>query len=393
MNKVVSQGYNIIFTFALLLLIAACDGPFNTDTTEDDLLELSLNHSIVRIMPSAKVVLSWNDITIENFIEYRIERKTTTDTAWTKVTKLTDAFQTSYIDTIKDDDDLIYRVGIVDIDDNILWGTANVTIPKTTSVLVPDEFNKIQAAFSSDLIDDGDSIIVRHGIYTERLVVAEKNVLIQSESGFKSTIIDGAGALHTVSMSSGTIDGFTITGGAAMNKSGGGIFLQGSGIVRNCLIVDNISTNFGGGLYILDEGSVYNSIIYNNSCPDGSGMCLKDAHGDIINNTIVGNDIYISGDCSGLLFRNNIIYESQPDISFSDQSGQIDVTIDYSLFDYNMEFDATNILGNPQFIDNIDFLLNQGSPCIDSGHPDDQYSDTDGTRNDIGAYGGPGSRK
>ena len=332
MNKVISQRYNIIYTFVSLLLIAACDSPFNTDTT-DDLLELTLNHSIVRVMPSAVVNLSWNDITVENFKEYIIERKTITDTAWTEVTRLEDAFRISYVDTIVDDDDLIYRVGIADVDDNILWDTASISIPKTTSVLVPDEFNKIQAAFSSDLIDDGDSIIVRHGIYTERLVVAEKNILIQSESGFKSTIIDGAGGLHTVSMSSGTIDGFTITGGAAINKSGGGIFLQGSGIVRNCLIEENFSTNFGGGLYILDEGSVYNSIIHNNICPDGSGMCLKDAHGDIINNTIVGNDIYISGDCSGLLFRNNIIYESQPDISFSDQSVQIDVTIDYSLFD------------------------------------------------------------
>ena len=389
MNKVISQRYNIIYTFVSLLLIAACDSPFNTDTT-DDLLELTLNHSIVRVMPSAVVNLSWNDITVENFKEYIIERKTITDTAWTEVTRLEDAFRISYVDTIVDDDDLIYRVGIADVDDNILWDTASISIPKTTSVLVPDEFNKIQAAFSSDLTDDGDSIIVRHGIYTERLVVAEKNVLIQSESGFKSTIIDGAGALHTVSMSSGTIDGFTITGGAAINKSGGGIFLQGSGIVRNCLIEENFSTNFGGGLYILDEGSVYNSIIHNNICPDGSGMCLKDAHGDIINNTIVGNDIYISGDCSGLLFRNNIIYESQPDISFSDQSVQIDVTIDYSLFDYNMEFDSTNILGNPQFIDNIDFLLDPTSPCVDAGHPDDKYLDTDGTRNDMGAYGGQG---
>ena len=260
MNKIISQRYSIIYTFVSLLLIAACDSPFNTDTT-DDLLELLLNHSIDRVMPSAEINLSWNEITVENFKEYLIERKTITDTAWTEVTRLKDAFKTSYIDTIIDDDDLIYRLGIADIDDNILWDTANISIPKTTSVLVPDEFNKIQAAFSNELIDDGDSINVKSGHYLEKVVMADKNVLIQSINGFKSTIIDGLGALHTVSISSGSIKGFTITGGVAFNKSGGGIFLQGNGVVRNCLIENNVASNFGGGLYILDNGSVYNSTL------------------------------------------------------------------------------------------------------------------------------------
>jgi len=390
MNKVVSQGYNIISTFVSLLLIAACDGPFNTDTTDDNLLELSLNHSIVRIMPSAVVNLSWNDITIENFKEYIIERKTITDTAWTEVKRLEDAFRISYVDTIVDDDDLIYRVGIADVDENILWDTASISIPKTTSVIVPDEFGNIQSAFDSKLIDDGDTINVDPGIYTEKLVIAGKNVLIQSNNGFKTTIIDGSGAIHAVSITRGTIDGFTITGGAAVNKAGGGIFLQGNGVIHNCLIEGNFSTYGGGGLYILENGSVYNSIIYNNISPRGSGMYLTNTQGEIINNTIVENDIYISGDCSGLLLRNNIVYNSQPDISFADQSSQTGITIDYSLFDYNIGFDTTNILGDPKILDYVDFLLDPTSPCVNAGHPDDKYLDTDGTRNDMGAYGGQG---
>jgi len=36
-----------------------------------------------------------------------------------------------------------------------------------------------------------------------------------------------------------------------------------------------------------------------------------------------------------------------------------------------------------------DFRLSPGSPCIDAGDPDPQYNDPDGSRNDIGAYGGP----
>ena len=50
-----------------------------------------------------------------------------------------------------------------------------------------------------------------------------------------------------------------------------------------------------------------------------------------------------------------------------------------------------NITGDPQFVDNIDLLLSPTSPGIDAGHPNELYLDADGTRNDIGAYGGPGA--
>jgi len=38
---------------------------------------------------------------------------------------------------------------------------------------------------------------------------------------------------------------------------------------------------------------------------------------------------------------------------------------------------------------NADWSLQEGSPCIDAGDPDPIYNDPDGTRNDMGAYGGP----
>jgi len=44
-----------------------------------------------------------------------------------------------------------------------------------------------------------------------------------------------------------------------------------------------------------------------------------------------------------------------------------------------------DILGN----EDDDYHLQSWSPCIDAGDPDPQYNDPDGTRNDMGAYGGP----
>jgi parallel beta-helix repeat protein len=46
------------------------------------------------------------------------------------------------------------------------------------------------------------------------------------------------------------------------------------------------------------------------------------------------------------------------------------------------------ISADPRFADAV-YRLAEGSPCIDTGHPGPQYNDPDGTRNDMGAYGGP----
>jgi parallel beta-helix repeat protein len=45
------------------------------------------------------------------------------------------------------------------------------------------------------------------------------------------------------------------------------------------------------------------------------------------------------------------------------------------------------ISADPLFADR-DYHLEASSPCIDAGHPGLQYNDPDGTRNDMGAYGG-----
>ncbi len=52
---------------------------------------------------------------------------------------------------------------------------------------------------------------------------------------------------------------------------------------------------------------------------------------------------------------------------------------------------AGEVLADPYLNDpaHFDFRLHQQSPSIDAGHPDNQYLDKNGTRNDIGAYGGP----
>jgi len=45
------------------------------------------------------------------------------------------------------------------------------------------------------------------------------------------------------------------------------------------------------------------------------------------------------------------------------------------------------ISADPRFRDAV-YHLEEGSPCIDAGHPGPAYNDPDGSRNDMGAYGG-----
>jgi len=51
---------------------------------------------------------------------------------------------------------------------------------------------------------------------------------------------------------------------------------------------------------------------------------------------------------------------------------------------------SNSIMSDPKFVDweNGDYRLQSTSPCINAGPPDPQYNDRDGSRNDIGMFGG-----
>ena len=66
---------------------------------------------------------------------------------------------------------------------------------------------------------------------------------------------------------------------------------------------------------------------------------------------------------------------------------------------YNNQWNYPNVVligvgdisADPLFVDQANDLyqLSENSPSIDAGNPDELYNDVDGTRNDMGAYGGP----
>jgi hypothetical protein len=81
-------------------------------------------------------------------------------------------------------------------------------------------------------------------------------------------------------------------------------------------------------------------------------------------------------------------FSSAPFIDYNDvwNNGLRDVApANYSPSSLDM---GSGISSNPNFSDQ-DYHV-QGPPCVDGGHPDAQYNDANGSRNDMGAYGGPG---
>jgi len=50
---------------------------------------------------------------------------------------------------------------------------------------------------------------------------------------------------------------------------------------------------------------------------------------------------------------------------------------------------AAHLTADPVFVDTTDFVLGPTSPARNAGDPDPRFNDIDGTRNDMGIYGGP----
>ena len=144
--------------------------------------------------------------------------------------------------------------------------------------------------------------------------------------------------------------------------------MTGAALVSNCLFYDNAGSSVVQ-LYG-DSGQVMSNVVfYNNTNAD---YIVIAESGAVI---------------TGAVYANNT---SDYDVVYSGGA------YEYSVF-YNNSYD-TAITGtglsrvDPHFVDADagDFTLDTYSPCIDAGNPLSSYDDADGSRNDIGAFGGPG---
>lgn len=239
----------------------------------------------------------------------------------------------------------------------------------------------------------GNTVQVAPGVYYERVTVPA-HVHLQG-SGFEVTTLHGGGADGSVLgvQHGGSVVGFTITG------SGNGYF--DSGIWHSAGEITVRNNHFKGnsvGLFSwCFEPTCAAVALIENNIFTGNSNAAVDANGDpvhrIVNNTVVANQRGLTLNNSGSLAENNIIAQNNttglaathnPTVQYNNAWGNgVDVS--------GVSPGPGAISADPLFVNAAadNYRLRSGSPAINAGNPAPAYNDLDGSRNDMGAYGGP----
>jgi len=205
------------------------------------------------------------------------------------------------------------------------------------------DFVGIQQAIDDASVINGDTVIVRNGIYSENINFAAKAITLVSAYGPTNTIINGNFVGRVVSFDQGegpgsVLDGFTITNGLFYGDGAGVACISASPTIRNNVISGNITNNSGNGAGIFCSNSSSlienNDISGNTSRGDGGGIFCTNCPAMVIQgNTIGGN----SG--SG-------IYGSSSTVDIINNNIQGNSSIGISCSSSDMNVDSNNISGN-----------------------------------------------
>jgi hypothetical protein len=172
--------------------------------------------------------------------------------------------------------------------------------------VVPDQAATIQAAI--DGAADGDTVLVRPGVYTENLLVAGRPLTLASIGGAEATVIDGRNptrpdtqsVVTAIGVTGFILEGFTIRGGSGGStlgqgsevRSGGGLSIFASdGVVKDCIITDNQCEMRGGGVYLYTSTAfvIEGSTITGNRSLAGGGISAENGSPRIVDSTVSDN--------------------------------------------------------------------------------------------------------
>lgn len=284
---------------------------------------------------------------------------------------------------------------------------------------VPSPFKTINEALSQ--AQPGDVITVDPGTYQENVIL--KSGVTLKGAGADKSIIDGGGNGSVVVCKDGSvIQGFTIRksgkAGTSGNTMDAGVKVdRGSATVsRNHIESNNTgillnhassSTVWGNriignrrfGVYVLyGKPEIKNNVIAGNR---QMGIYSGYAEPEVINNVITESNTLIFSEVSQVTIKQNILTRAASNaIQIAEDPGdqaRVAPQIAYNLLwknhaDYvNTRPGLGDIATDPKFKSEKkrDYRLEKGSPAIDAGSPSKAWSDPDGSRCDMGAFGGP----
>lgn len=228
-------------------------------------------------------------------------------------------------------------------------------------------FRSIGGALALVQADRGDTVLVRPGLYDERLTLPDGTILI-SEAGATRTFITGTPSVPAdlLNLGRGSVArGFSVgeTGGSAVR-----VPVNGSAEISNCVV------------YASETGI----------------RCEVDAHLKAVNNTLYNNLTGLSAGPGAkvTVFKNNIVAENTTGIFVADGASVVET---YNGFYNNTTAVQGGFPGNTDFVSNplfanaqgLNFHLRDVSNMRNAGDPAAAQNDRDGSRNDVGADGGP----
>lgn len=426
-----------IFSILIVLCIISC----SNSSTAPNIEILTPSSFYVTQLDSCIIQLAWID-NCSGEEGYEIEKREY-DSEFSPLITLAPN-DTTYVDSTANKDEIYYyRVRALGPSEN-----SEFSIEESNALIVPDKYSSIQTAINNS--SDASIVLVKPGIYYENINFQGKEITLSSlfiidndQDFISSTIIDGNNNSHVVKFENNedlnsVLSGFTIRNGFAqgdyLSNDGGGIYCYSSGpLLRYLIITENIAEGQGGGIscYQSAEPLIHNVSIINNTAAIGGGIsCYNNSSPNLINVLIANNQ---TAQCAGGIYAlnssinlenvtvtqnvanlgagfygiysgnitllNSIMWnDSDYDIYFPSNGGSGNsVSMYYSCIQggipnvyATVNWDSNNIVDDPLFIDpeNGDFHLQNNSPCIDTGDPAPIYLDYDGSRNDIGAYGG-----
>jgi hypothetical protein len=221
-----------------------------------------------------------------------------------------------------------------------------------------------------------------------------------SSPGIRNNIITAnhaafGGGIYCSPYSSPTIKGNLIFGNSATKFGGAIASYRASPTVENNEIRENKASNVGGGIFCYrGTPRITNTIVWKNQAESGGGIGCDRSACAIINNTIVtnrashGGGVYFEGGSIRII---NVILWNNGDDLYSGMFSPSSRPDHSDIEDGDFRGLNGNISADPLFVnlEKGDFRLRPVSPCINTGNPEPMYNDPDGSRNDMGVYGGP----
>ncbi|MEZ4239088.1 MAG: hypothetical protein R3F59_23635 [Myxococcota bacterium] len=299
-----------------------------------------------------------------------------------------------------------------------------------------------------DAAQPGDTVRVCAGTWGP--AVAAADVVLVGEDAATTWLVGVAGPALTVAAADVAASGFTITGGSAPAEQGAAVWVDGGALTLTDAVVSGCTgpapaircddaactlrdvalegnatedavlratggrldlrratvwSNYAAGLLAVEaEAELHGVVVLDNSVLPGTAplvavappalasatvanlsVALNDGGGPDVAAVVLGPGAALSSSVIALNYAAGVEVQGA-DAAWCDVYGNAGTAFVGGIGAGTGTLDA-----DPLFTDALadDLTLGAGSPCLDAGDPDPAANDRDGSRNDVGAFGGP----